>query len=134
MRIFLSIKFWGEGDLRNQKDVRKIINIIDSLGHETFCIVEHAENWGEKSFSPEQLMKMTFSEIEISDLLIANVAHWPIGVGVEVGYAAAKGIPIICICPQDMKLANTVAGVAETVIRYSNYPDLRKKLMISLAE
>lgn len=72
MRIFLSIKFWG--DQRNQEEVRRIIGIIEDLGHEVFCVVEHAEKWGEKNFTPEQLISITFNEIDKSDVLVANVA------------------------------------------------------------
>lgn len=132
MRIFLSIKFWG--DHRNQEDVRRIISIIEDMKHEVFCVVEHAENWGEKNFTPEQLMSMTLNEIDKSDVLIADVADWPIGVGVEAGYAYAKEIPIVCICPQEKRIANTIAGIASSVIKYVDYTELRAKLIDSFAE
>lgn len=132
MRVFLSIKFWG--DQRNQEDVRNIIGTIEDLGHEVFCVVEHAENWGENTFSSDQLMSLTFNEIDKSDVLVANVADWPIGVGVEAGYAFAKEIPIVCICPQDKKLANTIAGIASSVIRYIDHAELGLKLGDSLTQ
>ena len=68
-----------------------------------------------------------------SDFLIADVADWPIGVGVEAGYAYAKGVPVICICSVDKKVANTVAGLTEKVIRYVDYVDLNKQLNPLLA-
>ena len=126
MKAFLSIKFWG--DDRNRQDVEGVISAIQEAGAEVYCFRRDAENWGEMEFEPREMMDSTFNEISKSDLLIADVADWPIGVGVEAGYAAAKGIPVICICPEDKKVANTVAGLADNVIRYKNYTDLSEQL------
>lgn len=126
MRAFLSIKFWG--DDRNRQDVEGVISAIEEAGLEVFCFRRDAGNWGEIEFKPGEMMGSTFDEICKSDFLIADVADWPIGVGVEAGYAAAKGIPVICICPEDKKVANTVVGLADNVVRYKNYVDLSKQL------
>ena len=74
------------------------------------------------------MMKITFNEIDNSNLVIADVADWPIGVGVEVGYAFAKGIRIICICPEVKSIASTVASIARRLIIYTDYEGLRSKL------
>jgi len=126
MRVFLSIKFWG--DDRNRRDVEGVIAAIEDAGFEVYCFRRDAEKWGEIEFEPEEMMNITFNEISKSDFLIANVADWPIGVGVEAGYAYAKGIPVICICSADKKVANTVAGLADHVVRYQDYGDLSKQL------
>ena len=126
MRAFLSIKFWG--DDRNRQDVEEILAAVEELGVEVFCFRRDAEKWGEMEFEPKEMMNTTFNEIDRCDFLIADVADWPIGVGVEAGYAYAKGIPDICICSMDKKLANTVAGLADHIIRYQDYSDLNKKL------
>ena len=127
MKAFLSIKFWG--DNRNREDIERIIDAIEGAGFNLFCFVRDAEEWGKNQFEPEQMMTTTFNQIDQSDFLIANVADWPIGVGVEVGYAYARGVPIICICPMTEKVPNTVAGLAKHVIRYEDYNDLSKKLI-----
>ena len=126
MKAFLSIKFWG--DDRNREDVEAVIDAIEKAGFRVFCFRRDAENWGKKEFTPEEMRRRTFEQIEQSDVLVASVAHWPIGVGVESGYAYAKGIPIICIYPEDATLANTVGGIARHVIKYKSYDDLRKQL------
>ena len=126
VRAFLSMKYWG--DTRNREDVRSIIGILEQLGLETYCVAEHAEQWGNVKFTPQELMHLTFRQIDSSDLLIAHVDGWPIGVGVEAGYAYARNLPIICICPEGRRLANTVAGLAEVVVVYSDYQDLRRRI------
>ena len=127
MKAFLSIKFWG--DNRNRKDIEGTIDALEGAGFNVFCFVRDAEEWGKNQFEPEQMMTTTFNQIDQSDFLIANVADWPIGVGVEVGYAYARGVPIICICPMTEKVPHTVAGLAKHVIRYEDYNDLNKKLI-----
>ena len=126
MKSFLSIKFWG--DDRNREDVEAVIDAIDRAGFSVFCFRRDAEEWGKNQFKPEEMMRMTFKQIEQSDVVVANVTHWPIGVGVECGYAYAKGIPIISICPADAKMANTVGGLARHIIKYKSYDDLGKQL------
>jgi len=121
MKAFLSIKFWG--DDRNRGDVEAVIDAMERAGLRVFCFVRDAEEWGKYRFKPEEMMRMTIKQIDQSDLVVANVADWPIGVGVECGYACAKGILIICICPTDAKIANTVAGLARHVIKYRSYDD-----------
>ena len=126
MRAFLSIKFWG--DDRNRQDVEGVISAIEKAGLEVYCFQRDAEKWGEVEFEPKEMMDITLNQIDKSDFLIADVGDWPIGVGVEAGYAYAKGIPIICTCSVDKKVANTVAGLTEKVIRYVDYVDLSKQL------
>ena len=126
MRAFLSIKFWG--DDRNRQDVEGVISAIEKASLEVYCFRRDAEKWGETEFEPEETMNTTFNEIRQSDFLIADVDDWPIGVGVEAGYAYAKGIPVICICSVDKKVANTIAGLADHVVRYQNSSDMSKQL------
>ena len=132
MRAFLSIKFWG--DDRNKQDVEGVIAAIENAGGEVYCFRRDAEKWGEIEFEPGDMMRITLSQIDRSDFLIADVADWPIGVGVEAGYAYAKGIPVICICQADKKVANTVAGLADSVVRYGHYGDLSKQLTLLFAQ
>ena len=128
MKAFLSIKFWG--DDRNRGHVEAVIRAIEDSGFDVFCIRRDAEKWGEIKFTPEGLMNTTFAEIDRSHVLVADVADWPIGVGVEAGYAFAKGIPVICICQEGKPMANTVAGFASSVIKYNDYDELKSRLVL----
>jgi nucleoside 2-deoxyribosyltransferase len=128
MKAFLSIKFWG--DNRNKEDIEKIISAVERAGLEVYCFVRDAEKWGEKRIEPQEMMRLTFERIEESNFLLANVADWPIGVGVEVGYAYAKGIPVICIYPEGKKIPDTVGSLARHTIKYKDYNDLYKNLKL----
>ena len=93
-----------------------------------YCVRRDLEDWGTYSFTPGDLMRKTFNEILKSDVVIADVSDWPIGVGVEAGFAFGKNIPVICICRDGKKVASTVAGPAEKVIAYRTYDELTDTL------
>jgi len=126
MKAFLSIKFWG--DDRNKTHVEAVISAIKNTGFDVVCFRKDAEEWGKIQYTPQQMMQKTFDEIDKSDVLIADVGDWPIGVGVETGYAYAKGIPVICICPANKPTANTVSGLAKITIKYQDYEELTNQL------
>ena len=130
MRVFLSIKFWR--DDRNRDEVEGTIGAIEGIGAEVYCFRRDAEKWGEIEFGPREMMDITLEQIDKSDILVADVGDWPIGVGVEAGYARGNDIPVICICSKDKKVANTVAGLAISTIVFSDYKDLKKQLSLVL--
>jgi nucleoside 2-deoxyribosyltransferase len=127
MKAFLSIKYWG--DNRNREHVESVIGALENAGFEVFCFRRDAEVWGKHLFEPQEMMHLTFSEINKADFLVADVGDWPIGVGVEAGYAYSKGVPVICICPMEKALANTVTGLAKKLIKYKDYDDLKSKFI-----
>jgi len=131
MRAFLSIRFSGDGE--NRKQMEEVISAIEAAGAQVYCFVKDAEKWGDILFRAEEMMELTFGEINKSDLLIADVSDWPIGVGVEAGYAFAKKIPVICICRMDKRVATTVTGLADTVIRYKDSQHLKTQITSVLA-
>lgn len=126
MRIFLGIRFPGNDS--NRDEVESVIDSIEKAGVQVYCVRRDLENWGTDTFMPGELMKRTFAEIVKSDILIADVSDWPMGVGVEAGFAFGKDIPVICICRDGKKVASTVAGPAEKVIVYKSYDELTETL------
>lgn len=80
----------------------------------------------------EQMMQAAFRQIEAADLLIVELSHKAIGVGVEVGFAYAKKIPIIYLKHQSAKWSTTVGGCASHVIEYDHPVDLKTKLVDKL--
>lgn len=83
------------------------------------------------SFTSEQdaaMMTLALKTIEHADLLIAEVSDQAIGVGVEVGYAAAKDKPILYLRHADSPYTAIVGGVATHTIAYTTEMELRTKL------
>ena len=126
MRVFLSTKFSPEED--NRKQIEEIISAIEASGAEVYCFAKNTLLWGDVMFRAEEMMELTMAEIDKSDVLIADVSDWPIGVGVEAGYAYAKGKPVICVCRREKRLATTVTGLTPHVIRYTDAKSLGREI------
>lgn len=68
----------------------------------------------------KEMMRIAFEEIDKSSFLIVELTKKAIGVGVEVGYAFAKGKPIIYIKRKNANYSTTVAGCSDLIIEYEN--------------
>lgn len=82
-------------------------------------------------FAPDQtraMMQQTVTDIRAARVLIAEVTHKAIGVGIEVGYAAALGIPVIYVRHTDAEPSTTVGGIADHAVVYESAGDLRRQL------
>jgi nucleoside 2-deoxyribosyltransferase len=91
----------------------------------------------EYTFAPgdeRAMMDATRRELNRADLLIAEVTHKAIGVGIEIGCAAALGKPVIYLRRAGSPYSTTVGGIASQAITYSGPDDLREQLAAALAD
>ncbi|KAB2866761.1 MAG: hypothetical protein F9K46_01665 [Anaerolineae bacterium] len=79
-----------------------------------------------------EMMAATLQSIRQADVLIAEVSEKVIGVGIEIGYAAALGKPIMYLRKADAPFSTTVGGLATIAIVYDNPQDLADKLIEAL--
>lgn len=91
------------------------------------CLVKHSiellvfvDKYNFKLGQEKEMMTTAFEEIDSSSFLIAELTKKAIGVGVEVGYAIAKQIPIIYIKRKDANHSTTVEGCSDYSIEYEN--------------
>jgi hypothetical protein len=62
------------------------------------------------------------------DLVIAEVSFPSTGVGIELGWANAQNIKIICVYKTGSKFSSSLKAVSKYFIEYSSPEDLIKKL------
>ena len=74
------------------------------------------------------MMKEALKRLDECDLLIAETSDKAIGIGVEAGYAKAKGIPVIYLRREDAEHSTTVAGISDVQIIYHDINDLSDQL------
>ena len=74
------------------------------------------------------MMQTSFSQIQAADLLIAEVSVKAIGVGIEVGYAAALNKPILALRGELTEHSTTVSGTATVSLTYVDGEALRQVL------
>jgi nucleoside 2-deoxyribosyltransferase len=79
-----------------------------------------------------KMMQQAMSDIDNCDLLIAETSDKAIGIGAEVGYAKAKGKPIVYIRHKDAEHSTTVSGMSDYQVIYTDTSDLKAQLTDAL--
>lgn len=121
-QAYLGIKFYA--DQRNRPLIEMITTALTKAGWTTQVIVRDLEEWGAVQFEPQTLMARTFAVIEASDIAIIDLTEKGVGLGIEAGYAFAKGIPIITIAREGADISTTLRGISQEVCLYRNESDL----------
>jgi nucleoside 2-deoxyribosyltransferase len=99
------------------KEINQLKKCLAKHSIELFVFVDKYE------FTPDQereMMTIAFKEIDNSRFLIIELSKKAIGVGIEVGYAYAKQIPIIYIKQKNANHSTTVGGCSNYVIEYED--------------
>ena len=107
------------------KEVDALKNLFLSKKIDLFVFVD------QYNFKPNEeklMMQTAFKVIDSCDLLIAELTTKSIGVGIEIGYAFAKNIPIFYLHKEKAEYSTTASGSANHHISYNNEIDLIKKL------
>jgi hypothetical protein len=66
--------------------------------------------------------------LKTCDLMIAEVSFPATGLGIELGWGDAFGIPILCIFKKGSHVSNSAKLLTENLIEYSDSGDLIEKL------
>lgn len=119
--IFLSIKYYE--DCRNREFIEEFLEGLAKEGISGFCVARDLEHWGDRQFPPETLMSNTFTALSKCDVVVVDFAEKGFGVGIEAGYAAALGLPVLVIAPTGTSISTTLSGIAKTVIFYNDVKD-----------
>jgi nucleoside 2-deoxyribosyltransferase len=76
----------------------------------------------------KEMMQHVILSIDDCDLLIAETSDKAIGIGIEVGYAKAKGKPVIYMRNKNAEHSTTVSGISDFQILYDDAVDLKQQL------
>ena len=122
MKVYISIKH--RGDNSNKDCIEKISSALERNGFETVCITRDIEKWGQIELSPQELMQRTFTEIDSSHLIVVDLTEKGVGLGIEAGYAYAKGTPIAVIAKKGSDISATLQGISQKLFLYDEFDDL----------
>ena len=126
MRAYIAIKY--HEDYRNKTTVDKISSILERKGYEIFCMVGDIKTEELDPHDPKGLMESTFKKIDICDTVIIDLTEKGVGLGIEAGYAYAKGVPIITIAENSSEISETLEGISEDVLFYKGIDGLETLL------
>ena len=121
MRAYISIKY--RADNSNKNCIEEIASALEQNGFETVCITRDIEKWGQIELSPQELMQRTFTEIDSSHLIVVDLTEKGVGLGIEAGYAYAKGIPIAVIAKKGSDISATLQGISQKLFLYDEFED-----------
>lgn len=123
MRAYIGIKF--HRDYRNKAIVNAIASVFEEKDWATVCVIRDSGQKGKIEYSPHKLMKLTFGMIDSCALMIIDLSEKGVGLGIEAGYAFAKGIPIITVARKGADISETLTGISKAVIIYQDLDELR---------
>lgn len=124
MTIYLGIKF--HADNSNRAKIEALTDVLTECGFQSICIRRDVEKWGDIELSAADLMRTTFELIETCEAAVIDLTEKGVGLGIEAGYAYAKGIPVITIAEIGSDISTTLAGISELVQHYQNLGELNK--------
>lgn len=122
MKAYLAIKY--HPDNGNREMIQRLSAALEKAGVETVCITRDIERWGQVHFTPAELMQRSFAEIEASDVVVVELSEKGVGLGIEAGYAYAKGIPIITIAQKGADISATLQGISQKLFLYDDMDKL----------
>ncbi|NLY46073.1 MAG: nucleoside 2-deoxyribosyltransferase [Tissierella sp.] len=122
MKAYIGIKYYQ--DYRNKLIIEEISSVLESKGFETICLARDIDTKDLIISSSQMLMKLTFEKIEDCDLVVIDLSEKGVGLGIEAGYAFAKGIPILTIAKRGSEISETLEGISKEIIFYESIGDL----------
>ena len=108
---------------RKQFDA-EIDSLRIKLNKHNIELLVFVDKYNFKANEEVQMMKKAFEEIDNSDLLIAELSTKSIGVGIEIGYAFVKEIPVFYLRKKGSEYSTTAAGCAKYIVEYENEHNL----------
>lgn len=124
MTAYISVSFSN----RKQAD-RELAAITATLYEFSIAPFIFIDHYRFSLSQEQQMMRQAMADIDNCGLLIAAASYKAIGIGVEAGYAKAKGKPVIYIRQQEAEHSTTVSGISDYHIIYLDASDLRKQLV-----
>lgn len=106
---------------RSRQLLETEINVIrELLGKHQIQLFVFVDNYRFSPQEEQQMMQQAFRDIADADLLIAEVSEKAMGVGIEIGYAAALQKPVICLRHAGAEHSTTASGSATHSLVYAN--------------
>ena len=121
-KAYFGIKFFE--DHRNRGEIDAICAALENNGIHTTCIARDVEQWGAVTLPPMELMRKTFEQIDDSDIVVLELSTKGVGLGIEAGYAVAKGKTLVVLIRQGSDISATMQGIADKVIQYERPEDI----------
>lgn len=123
MKAYISVSY------KKRKSFDAEINaIVEVLNEADILSIVFVDQYKFDPSQEKEMMKMAIEEIDSCDLLLAETSDKGIGIGIEVGYAKAKGKSVVYVRSESAEHSTTVSGISDFQVVYSNTDNLKQKL------
>lgn len=123
LRAYLGISISNRVHFDNEiKSIRKCLSVY-GIDLEVFV-----DKYNFTVDQDKEMMELAFEEIEKYDIMVVEVSKKAIGVGVEAGFAKAKGKPIVYVRRKNTPYSTTIGGISDYKIEYQNEHHLESEL------
>jgi 2'-deoxynucleoside 5'-phosphate N-hydrolase len=122
MKAYIAIKYHPNN--KNRPLIEQISNALEQSGFDSVCVARDLEQWGQVHFTPEELMKKSFAEIDGSDIVVVELTEKGVGIGIEAGYAWGKRIPIVTVAKKGVDISTTLQGISQRLMKYDSFDEL----------
>jgi nucleoside 2-deoxyribosyltransferase len=123
MKVYISVSVNKRKLLVNE--VTAMVETVKKLKDEPFLFTGHYKF---DLILERQMMKQAMVDIDRCSVLIAETSFKEIGIGIEAGYAKAKGKKVIYVRQKKAEHSTTVSGISDFQIAYNDCNDLKKQL------
>lgn len=120
--VYFGIKY--HPDNSNKDIIDEYERCFQKQGFNSFCVARDMEKWGAASFSAHEIMQATFAKIDAADLVVIDVSEKGVGLGIEAGYAKAKGKRLIVTIKKGVEISTTISGTADQIIEYDQVAEI----------
>ena len=121
--VYFGIKY--HADNSNKAVIEEFEQCFVKHGFSSYCVVRDMEHWGAAAFSAQDIMQQTFAKIDAADLVVIDVTEKGVGLGIEAGYAKAKGKELLITLKEGTEISTTISGTADRVIYYESIADIQ---------
>ncbi len=108
----------------NKEEIEKLCAIVNKSGFNDFCFIRDIENYQKVFNNPYELMSRAKEEIQKCDAILLDYDGPANGRMIEVGIAYALNKKICLIVKQGVDIKETVAGISDVVITYSELEEI----------
>jgi nucleoside 2-deoxyribosyltransferase len=129
MKIYFG--FTVAGDRSSMVAARKIVELVDQMGHEVLTrhLVEDNAWEADRLITPKEVYLRDMKWLEQCDLFIAEVSGSSFGLGFETGYllgATTKKVVLFYRRDVETKISLLITGITHPNCRLAPYSDLNE--------
>jgi len=129
MKIYFG--FTVAGDRSSMVAARKIVELVDQMGHEVLTrhLVEGNAWEADRLITPKEVYLRDMKWLEQCDLFIAEVSGSSFGLGFETGYllgATTKKVVLFYRRDVETKISLLITGITHPNCRLAPYSDLNE--------